>query len=256
MPTDEGLYRISHSDYDGFVYVGETGRSLRGRVRSLARGTFDDEMPYRDPHTAAPCLWAIRDQHGPNLRVSWTNPRQARDSQQRKAIEAALIALHRREHRQSPTANFGRIISGYKQSSYREDGVVGGPLSEDDVEPNAEPGIGPFDWDQSRTPTSASWMGLSWRESEPLSDAYQQIPKESGLYRLWYSDDPLPLEYIGQSANLRNRLYRHRRQRDGDLQFSFAPTPELDAGHMLQEVETDLLGAHWLACDMAPTDQF
>lgn len=99
-------------------------------------------------------------------------------------------------------------------------------------------------------------MGLDWRVPEPLSEASQQIPKESGLYRLWDPDEPLPREYIGQSANLRNRLYRHRRKRDGDLRFSFAPLPEHDAEHKLQEVETELLGAHWLACESAPTDQF
>jgi len=49
LSTDPGLYRVRHEAYEGLVYVGETGRSLRGRVRALARGVFDGEMPFSDP---------------------------------------------------------------------------------------------------------------------------------------------------------------------------------------------------------------
>lgn len=56
IPTPSGVYRVWHPDYDELVYVGEIGRSLRGRVRALARGVYADLMPYRDPHTAVPCL--------------------------------------------------------------------------------------------------------------------------------------------------------------------------------------------------------
>jgi len=47
--TDEGLYRVRHPARPGLEYIGETGRSLRGRVRALAHGAFAEEMPYRDP---------------------------------------------------------------------------------------------------------------------------------------------------------------------------------------------------------------
>ncbi|GAA0237009.1 GIY-YIG nuclease family protein [Haladaptatus pallidirubidus] len=256
LPTDEGLYKISNPDHGGLVYIGETGRSLRGRVRALARGTFADEMPYRDPHTAAPCLWAIHDRDSSALEVSWTVPSQASDFQARKAIEAALIALHRREHGHSPTANFARIIPGYKQSSYRKDGLVGGRLADDETESNADLGIGPLDWEQWMNLTADDWMGLEWSEPAPLSEAATQIPNVSGVYRLWEPSCPQPLEYIGESKKLRNRLYRHRRNRDGSFLFSFAALSKLDAKHKREEVETDLLGAHWLACEAAPTDQF
>lgn len=36
MPTDEGLYRIRNRSRNGLEYIGETGRSVRGRVRALA----------------------------------------------------------------------------------------------------------------------------------------------------------------------------------------------------------------------------
>jgi len=69
IETDPGFYRVRHRDRDGLEYIGQTGRSARGRVGALARNVFADEMPYRDPHTAAPCLWAVRDRYGPALEV-------------------------------------------------------------------------------------------------------------------------------------------------------------------------------------------
>lgn len=96
LATDPGLYRVRHDAYEGLIYIGETGRSLRGRIRSLVRGVFDDEMPFSDPHTASPSLWAVADRHGVGFEVSGATPSEAEDKQQRKAIEDALIALHRR----------------------------------------------------------------------------------------------------------------------------------------------------------------
>ena len=39
LPTCAGVYRIRHPERKGLEYIGETGRSTRGRVRALARGT-------------------------------------------------------------------------------------------------------------------------------------------------------------------------------------------------------------------------
>src|SRR5215831_14162310 len=56
-----GLYRIRRvGDDRALAYIGQTGRLLRERLAQL-RGVYRDEMPYRDPHTAAPTLWALRD---------------------------------------------------------------------------------------------------------------------------------------------------------------------------------------------------
>jgi hypothetical protein len=257
LSTEEGLYRVRHPAYDHLVYIGETGRSIRGRVQALARGTYASEMPYRDPHTAAPCLWAINDEHGPDFEVSVATPERATEKQDRKATEEALIALHRREFERSPVANFGRIIPGYRQSGYSSDGFVGGPLPEGETESNSEPGVGPLQWTDWQEPLATEWMGLDWSEPDSLADAYQQVPKQPGVYRIWQPDEPEPLEYIGESKTLRNRLYRHRRNRDGELRFSFAPlSEEFEAAHKRDEIETDLLGAHYLACEQAPRDQF
>ncbi|GAA4978925.1 GIY-YIG nuclease family protein [Actinoplanes utahensis] len=256
FPTDEGIYRIRHRGRAGLTYIGETGRSVRGRVRSLARGAYADEMPYRDPHTAAPCLWAIRQEDGPAFEVSISAPPLAEDKQSRKAFEDALIALYRRDAGESPTANFGRIIPGYKQSTYSRDSIRGGPLSDGETESNAELGVGPLPWTDRGDLDGPSWMGLDWTTPCPLQDAGSDLPTTAGLYRIWKSGSAPPLEYIGQTANLRSRLYRHRRNRDGELEFSYTRLQEHDAQHKREEVETELIGAHWLETGESPTDQF
>ena len=254
LSTDEGLYRVHHKDLPGLVYIGETGRDIRGRVRALASGVFSGEMPYRDPHTASPCLWAIVDAYGPQLEISVATP-MATHKQSRKSIEDALIALHRREVGASPIANFARIVPGYRQSSYRKGGLVGGPLAEGETESHAEPGIEPPSWEEAEKLTSDSWMGLEWTSPAPLSEAFD-LPSETGVYRLWNPGAVPPLEYIGETANLKSRLYAHRRDRSANLRFSYAEFPALNAKHKREEIESDLLGAHWLASEQSPRDQY
>lgn len=255
LPTEPGVYRVWHPDYDELVYIGETGRSLRGRVRALARGVYADRMPYRDPHTAAPCLWAIRAEHGPELAVSVATPGAADTKRARKGFEAALIAVHRRDVGTSPTANFARMIPGYTQSSYRKDGERGGPRTDGEADPHTAAGVDPLPWTDWASPTAGSWMGLEWTSPLPLADIDTAVPTTNGVYRLWDTSAP-PLEYIGQSANLKSRLYRHRRQRDGSLRVSYATLPACDTRHTHEEIETDLIGAHWLATTASPADQF
>ncbi len=58
IPAGPGLYRIRRAaGKPGLDYIGQTGRSLRGRL-TLLGGVYRAQMPYRDPHTAALALWA------------------------------------------------------------------------------------------------------------------------------------------------------------------------------------------------------
>jgi hypothetical protein len=62
VPSVPGLYRIRRIGIDGWDYIGQTGAgtmNLRKRMAML-RGIYMEEMPYRDPHTAGPGLWALR----------------------------------------------------------------------------------------------------------------------------------------------------------------------------------------------------
>ena len=256
VSTDEGLYRIRHPDYPGLVYIGETGRSTRGRLRALAREAYAEEMPFRSPHTAAPCLWAIRDANGPSLEFSATTPPVVRDEQARKGLEAGLIAVHRREIGRSPTANFARIIEGYQQSSYRSKGIRGGPHSAGEVEPHAEPGVGPPEWHRVEDFTDPEWMGLTWSEPSSLGDRLSVSPPTNGLYRIWYEGETPPLAYIGESSNVPSRLYSHEQTFGSDALFATVDRADLDAAHKRKEIETDLIGAHYLEFEQTPTAQF
>jgi len=255
VPTSAGLYRVRHRRKDGLEYIGETGR-LRGRVRALTRESHREEMPFRDPHTAAPCLWAVRDNAGDGLEISVTTPDRAENSQHRKGLEAALIALYRREAGESPTANFGRIIPGYRQSSYRSDSIRGGPLEPGESESNTEPGVRSLPWENTADMTTQNWMELNWSEPFRLRDRLDVSPPDTGLYRLWREGEAPPLAYIGESSNLPSRLYNHENAFGGDAFASYAARPDLDAQHKRLEIETELIGAHYIAHDQPPTEQF
>lgn len=255
LTTDAGVYRVRHEVYDGLVYIGETGRSLRGRIYALRRGIYDSKMPFSDPHTASPSLWAIVDRHGPGFEVSAAAPPRAEGKQQRKAIEDALIALHRRETETNLVGNFGRMPPGYSKSKSRSTGVRGS-RSEDDTLRSFRESADPLGWENPSGITDSEWMGLSWSPAQLLEDAPGDAPDTGGVYRLWDDEVSPPLEYVGESVSLRNRLSSHRRDRDRDLLFSYAALSGVDEKHQLSQVETGLLGAHWLACGEAPSNQY
>jgi len=52
------------------------------------------------------------------------------------------------------------------------------------------------------------------------------------------------------------RLYNHENEFGGDVLASFAARPDLDPQHKRLEVETELIGAHFLAHEQPPTEQF
>jgi hypothetical protein len=215
-------------------------------------------MPYRDPHTAAPCLWAVRDNVGSALELPHTTPSKAEDEQYRKGIEAALIALHRRETNRSPTTNFGRIIDGYKQSSYsyNDPAYKGGPLSSGEDEPNSASGVEPPNWQNWREPLARDWMSLDWSEPFRLAERLDADPPNTGVYRIWYEGQDSTLAYIGESSNIASRLYNHEQTFGEDALFAYAERSDLDASHKREEVETDLIGAYYLDVGEAPLAQF
>lgn len=253
-PIDPGLYRVRHDVYDGLIYIEGSGRSVRGRIRALTRGIFDEEMPYSDPHTAAPSLWAIANEYGAGFEVSVATPPAAADDRQRKAIEDALVAVHRRETETNLVGNFGRMPPGYEKSTQRGGGDRGG--QSDEADRSYREGIDPLPWENPKALTADDWMGLSWSEPIELRAVTGEIPSYGGVYRLWEPETPSPLRYLSETVNLSNRLDSHRRAYDGDLLVSYAPLTEYVRTFQLKQVETELLGAHWLASRQAPTDQY
>jgi hypothetical protein len=253
IPTSSGIYRVRHPDKNGFEYIGETGSSLWQRLRHLAQGVRADEMPYRDPHTAAPCLWAVLDKLGGKLEFSFCSPELTRSERDRKGLEAAMIALHRKIQGESPTANFGRIIKGYKQSSYRKDGVIGG---KDNSQDSNWDSLSPLDWSSNNAVNSVSWMGLDWSKPRRLEDRLDAEFPESGFYRVWFPNVSPPLAYLGQTSDFQGRLRNHQKTFGDDARFSVAGFEQADTHAKKLEIETELIGVHFLRENAAPKGQW
>jgi hypothetical protein len=268
LPSGPGLYRIRRSGRDDVDYIGQTSLRLRDRLGML-RGVFGAEMPYRDPHTVGPALWAIR--HATQCDFEASVAGIEGDTPWRKAMECVAIALYRQEHGRSPTFNFGRMPSGYRMSSGNNSRLVqaglrfrGGP--HDDTLPSHEPGIAPvgtLDGD----PTASDWCGHSWSPWRSINQAVSVLGlRASGLYRL-RAQDAQTMLYIGE-GRVRHRLVAHYRklagpeQRQGDI-FRSAGAFEASCvlndhwlGHQRLELETDLIAAHVLSTGTVPPAQF
>lgn len=121
IPRLPGLYRVRRVGHDDLDYIGQTGMRLGQRLAML-RGLYADEMPYRDPHTAAPALWALRHATGCDFEVS-VAPVDG-STQWRKGLETLAISLYRQEQGCSPTVEFGRVPVGYLASSSNNSRLV------------------------------------------------------------------------------------------------------------------------------------
>lgn len=259
IPGTPGLYRVRRTTFEGVDYIGQTGVSLRGRLGMLA-GIYRAEMPYRDPHTAGPGLWALRHAHGSDFEASTSTFEGP--AAQRKGLEALAISLYRRSHGGSPTVNFGRIPAGYRASSGNNARLVaagrrfrGGP----DTEAAAPAATVAVHGDLAGAPTSQGWMGWHWTSWAPAP----QAEGRGGLYRLRRCGDD-SLVYVGQgriadrvTAHLAKAAVAGHRQAEhftGRLEVSWVEMAEPVV--TLLEHENDLIASHVLALGRPPAAQF
>jgi hypothetical protein len=271
LPNQPGLYRIRRAGSDIVDYIDQTGAgviTLRRRI-SLLAGVYGAEMPYSDPHTAGPGLWALRRQGGRDFETS-TVVVEGRPSV-RLELEALAIALYRQEHGASPSLNFGRMPAGYRKSSGNNTHLVtqgkrfrGGAITA--VEASHGAGITPVG-PLTAVPAALDWCGHQWSGWLPLEDAIERLePKTPGLYRLREAAAP-SLLYIGQGS-IAERLSGHLRTatsmagRQGQL---FAAADAIICSwvvnrdwqvHQRLELATDLVGAYVLYREHAPPAQF
>jgi len=156
-------------------------------------------MPYRDPHTAAPALWALRHRDGCDFEVAVIEvPGTGPD---RKALEATAITLYRIGSGRSPTASFGRMPAGYTISSGNNARLAaagrryrGGP----DPAAPAGPASAPVSGLPGADPASADWMNWTWSPWAPISQA-RGSAAGTGLYRV-RSSHHAGLVYVGQGT--------------------------------------------------------
>jgi hypothetical protein len=106
-PVDPGIYRLRCAGEPGLIYIGQSGSSLRGRLRQLVRGIRNVSAPNQHvPHFAAPCVRQHIDR-SLTIEVSWiVLPPNQVDKRERFGIECDLMAAYRRSGGMSPTCQF------------------------------------------------------------------------------------------------------------------------------------------------------
>ena len=250
FPNEPGFYRVRALGRDELFYIGQTGRTLRERVRDLIRNSMKDDMPYNDPHTAGPSLWAWRDAEALIFEVSCSTSNM--DTRERKGYEDYLLWRYHLEKGDSTLCNHGRFHPLYEKSRNRSSGFRGGRLKEGlnsasgrSLEPLKRIGI-------SGEP---GWMGLSWISGgELLQLKPSTIPEKKGLYLILGEE----MLYIGQSNNLRDRLKTHQKKdwRLEGVRCSYYPMPDDTLPHQIKEYESNLIGAYYEETESIPKHQY
>lgn len=268
IPKSPGLYRIRRAGRTDVDYIGQTGMRLGQRLAML-RGLYADQMPYRDPHTAAPALWALRHRTGCEFEVSVVPV--TGSTPWRKGLEALAISLYRQEHGTSPTVEFGRMPIGYRPSSQNNARLVrlekrfrGGP-EPDLAHTSHAPGLPPVGR-LGGDPQALDWNGHQWSDWVPLTGDLRKISVGVGLYRI-RGDDPDALLYVGE-GQIPARPLAHLvklRNTDHDQGKVFAAHARFECSWVLNdqwlshhrlELETDLIAAHMICIEDIPAAQF
>lgn len=270
LPDMPGLYRIRRVGCDELDYIGQTGSgrtSLRQRAGML-RGVYGDMMPYRDPHTAGPALWALRHAEGVDFEISFVPV--AGTTPWRSGLKCVAIGVYRQEHGQSPAVNWGRMPAGYRMSSGNNSRLVaagkrirGGPTNVEDA--SHLPGIAPSG-SLGGYPESVVWCGHTWSSWMPLNSTLTAIPSgANGLYRVRQPNIPGLLVYIGQGQVRAGLSAREQKARDpwyaqaalfaGPIECSWVLNDSWYP-HQHLELENDLIAGHILATGAIPPSQF
>jgi len=260
VPTQPGLYRIRSLETGRILYVGQTGRSLRGRLAQL-KGIYADEMPYNDPHTAGPALWAHRIDTGETFEASVVVLET--DKASRMGREALEITKQRIIDGCSPAYNFGRMPHGWLKSSGNNRQLIeagkrfrGRRLTEVELAASGpDPSVPPparLDGDVRTT----DWMGLDWREADGDPPGKGDV----GVYRVAAGRDG-PLDYLGQG-----RIVARWRSHARGWAFDLAAEQRAETcwdwvgldftARQLLEVENDLIAGHMAVFAQPPRMQF
>ncbi|WAI01365.1 GIY-YIG nuclease family protein [Methanogenium organophilum] len=259
LSNTSGLYRIRPIQKDFLMYIGQTGRSLRERMGQLRIYTrSESEMPFNDPHTAAPSLWAWRDAEGWEFECSVAsvefNELTKRDSKQmREGFESYLLWRYRLEKGESTLCNFGRFHPQYFKSSSRSSGRRGDRLSEDEINISGGPSLPPLNLKGS--PCNADWMDLDWKGPIPLTKGCGgDCGNSPGLYKIMFGDEVV---YIGQSSSLKSRLNSHvNKNWEGDPEVAVCMTDVEIREYQLHEWENDLIAGFFSEYNRPPKYQF
>jgi hypothetical protein len=256
IPREPGLYRIRPIGRDFLMYIDETGRSLSELLTELRQTMRRRErMPWNDPHTVAPGLWAWMDAEGYEYEIS-AAPLDA-STAGRKGMENFLLYRYRQEVGESPLCNFGRFHPRYRKSTSHKENLRGGKLSEAQKDnPAGFPSMPPLK--PEGKPGDSNWMGLEWTDGKLLApENINGITRGAGLFFLADAASREVL-FIGQSGDIAQRLTGliGKAWEERELQFSYQVLGEKVLPHNLREMECDLLGNFYELNKKAPEFQF
>jgi hypothetical protein len=247
-----GIYRVRIPGQSFLAYIGQSGRDVRSRLQTLRTNAASELMPYNDPHTAAPSLWAWRDARGYTYECSGAPA--SSDKRERLALECWLLWNHRLAYGRSTLCNHGHFHPRYLKSGDRKTGRRGGPKIEiADFALDPHPSLPPLLI--CAAPTDSNWMGLTWSDWSALQD--RRHPSSPGLYRL-RSQGSNNLLYIGETKSLASRLRAHERKATSlhQVEVSYSSQPMTISKCGLHELENDLIAAYYDVRKKLPSLQF
>ena len=98
-------------------------------------------------------------------------------------------------------------------------------------------------------------MGLDWSEPEKLENRTKVELPSSGVYRIWFPTVSPPLAYIGETGAMKNRLRKHQKTFGDKSLFSVAKIEKADTKAKRLEIETELIGTHFIEENSVPKGQ-
>ena len=262
LPRRPGLYRVRHSELPGLMYVGESGSEggVRQRVGlDLSAGMNESDRQTGDKHGAGRPLRQITDITGGNMEVSVTTPPISSNRRHRRAIEATLVAICRREIGWTPMVQLNREPTKHVNDHYSDLHQELRDIAE--LSSYTVPS-----WQPWRDVTASNWLGLNWSETRPLSE--RDMIDSSGVhaFRLWREDQinerwDQTFEKVGTTGLISSRLFNLQNEYGDDVRFSVVAldglsTDTRNRSRELSDVRHDLIGAHYLATGVPPKAQF
>jgi len=222
IPNLPGIYRVRAKDVKHLFYIGQTGASLRGRLAALSTHTYAAEMPFDDPHTAAPNLWVFLKEYGYEYECSAAPSTD--EKRERMGYEDYLLWRHRITTGLSTQCNYGRFHKQYSKSSSRSRGIRGMRLHGEMVNPASFPSIDPLVIFSN--PTDLDWMGLEWFPALGSAIAADKVTNYPCVYKI-QDKNKNDIVYIGQTLNCRNRFNNHSvlKKVKKDLNLLHVPPP-------------------------------
>ena len=262
LPRRPGLYRVRHTELPGLMYVGESGSEggVRQRVGlGLSAGVNESDRQTGGHHGAARSLRQITEIAGGRMEVSVTTPPISSNRRHRRAIEATLVAICRRENGWTPMVQLNREpaehVNGPHDELHRELRNIAERSSY--TVPS---------WRPWRDVTAPRWLGLDWTQSRPLSE--RDTIDSSGVhaFRLWRKCQTgeqwgRTVQEVGTTGSIASRLFNLQSKYGDEIRFSVVALDGLSTdtrrrSRELGEVRHDLIGAHYLATGTPPKAQF